>query len=103
IIAVIVSLGINAPYVIDKFQTDEPTQIGVIAGSSDIVAPLIAWSQSQEEPEIEIQTFADQGSDASNEQALKAKIKDGTIEGYLTFGDLDEAGFPLMAFKSEKT
>lgn len=103
IIAIVISLGINAPSIINRFQSDEPTKIGVIEGASELTPLLEQWTESQEEPDFVIVASPDKGSPASNEQMLKQRIADDEIDGYLLFGEPDANGFPKMTYKSEKT
>lgn len=108
IIAIVISIGIHIPFIIEQFdKPDKATNIGYVqmtgednAGTGD---NLKAFYESQENPKIAMVPFEDQGDAAANDKQLKDAIKEGTIKGYLEFGDeLTDNGFPVMTYKSEK-
>lgn len=104
VLLVLIVIGTNVPYVISLFDKNEATPIGMIqsADESSIAADLKAVFDVQENKELDIQLFDDQGSGEANEAYLKKQIQEGQIKGYLTQGELDEAGFPIMTYKSEE-
>lgn len=102
ILALLVSVGSNLPYIISKFQSDKPAEIGMVAG--DVAARLGQYYESQEKAEVIVRQFPDQGSAAANEAAMKEKISAGEIKGYLELGAADAvSGFPKITYKSKAT
>lgn len=109
IIALVIFIGTNLPYIIDKFSGEsEPTKIGYLDSSSggqtdaEIIATLKSYLAKQEQPDLEIVPIADAGSVDANEKALKQAITDGKIEGYIEFAPNDSSAFPAVIFKSEE-
>jgi ABC-2 type transport system permease protein len=102
ILALLVIIGSNLPYIISKFQSDEASEIGMVAG--DVAARLEQYYGSQEKAEVIVRQFPDQGTAAANETAMKERISSGEIKGYLELGEPDAAsGFPKVAYKSKAT
>jgi ABC-2 type transport system permease protein len=102
ILALLVIVGSNLPYIISKFQSGEASEIGMVAG--DVAARLDQFYGSQEKAEVIVRQFPDQGSAAANEAAMKERISSGEIKGYLELGEMDAAsGFPKVAYKSKAT
>ncbi|RCW48913.1 ABC transporter permease [Paenibacillus prosopidis] len=110
IIAVIMTIGINLPYIFSLFSNgDKVTHIGYIqstqaeqAQGSATGDQLKAFFAAQEKPGVNLVPFEDKGSEAENEKQLKQAIADKEINGYLQFGKMTENGFPEMTYKSEK-
>ncbi|OUS78380.1 ABC transporter permease [Paenibacillus sp. MY03] len=108
IIALVISIGINLPYIIEQFDKgDKATNVGYVqmAGEDNQSTgdSLKAFYEAQENPSIVMVPFEDKGDAAANETMLKKAIEDGEIKGYLEFGtELTENGFPVMTYKSEK-
>jgi ABC-2 type transport system permease protein len=101
IIALLVSIGVNLPYIISLFNNDKPASIGAI--NTAITTKLEQFYAAQEDPGIVIKSYPDQGSAAANEKFLKEKISDGEIKGYLEFGEMTAVGFPKVHYKSTAT
>lgn len=110
IIAVIMTIGINLPYIFSQFSSgDKMTNIGYIQSKQAELAQgsatgdqLKAFFEAQEKPGVQLVPFQDKGSAAENEKQLKQAIEDKDIKGYLEFGKMTESGFPEMTYKSEK-
>lgn len=108
IIALVISIGINLPYIIEQFDKgDKATNVGYVqmAGEDNQSTgdSLKAFYEAQENPSIVMVPFEDKGDAAANETMLKKAIEDGEIKGYLEFGTkLTDNGFPVMTYKSEK-
>ncbi|MDQ6421377.1 ABC transporter permease [Paenibacillus sp. LHD-117] len=108
IIALIISIGINLPYIIEQFDKgDKATNVGYIQmtgeDNQNTGDSLKAFYEGQENPSIVMVPFEDQGDAAANEKSLKQAIDDGKIKGYLAFGnELTDSGFPVMTYNSEK-
>lgn len=111
IIAIILSIGVNLPYIISQFDKggDKATSIGYIqsANAEDAAGTatgdsLKAFYEQQENAKLQIIAYPDKGSVEENEKQLKQAIKDNDIKGYLEFGAMTPSGYPEMSYKSEK-
>ncbi|MBM7566078.1 ABC transporter permease [Paenibacillus sacheonensis] len=113
IIAVIMSIGINLPYIISQFSGEgKATVVGYLDSTADktssqlftptrIADMLNKYYGAQEKPELKIVPIADAGSADANEKALKQAVSDDVIDGYLAFTPDPESGFPAVTYKSE--
>jgi len=103
IIAVILSVVVNLPYIISQFSSDDADRIGFVeTNAPDITSKLQQLYGAMEEPDVELVSYPDAGSAEANEAALKKGIADGDIKGYLEFETADGASFPKVTYKSEK-
>ncbi|WP_053372404.1 ABC transporter permease [Paenibacillus sp. FJAT-27812] len=107
IIAVIMTIAINLPYIFSQFGSgDKVTNIGYIQSSqsegSATGEKLNAYFELQEKPGVKFVPYEDKGSEAENEKQLKQAITDKDIKGYLAFGKMTDSGFPEITYKSEK-
>ncbi|MFD0712768.1 ABC transporter permease [Paenibacillus sp. GCM10027626] len=112
IIALIMSIGINMPYIISQFSSGESnaTAIGYIEKSEgsglfsekQVAAMLSDYFNAAEKPDLKMVPFADTGAQESNEKILKEAISDGKIKGYIEFAPNAGTGFPDVIYKSEK-
>ncbi|SFJ50623.1 ABC-2 type transport system permease protein [Paenibacillus sp. UNC496MF] len=114
IIAIIMSIGINLPYMISKFSGEgKPTAVGYVNSAADqakselftptrIADMLSKHYAAQEKPELKLVPIADAGSAEANEKALKRAVADGVVDGYVAFApDPASGGFPAVTYKSE--
>lgn len=101
IIALLVSVAVNLPYIISMFDDNKPDSIG--AAASDLSQRLEKFYASQEDPGVVIKVYPDQGSKEANEKFLKSKISEGEIKGYLEFDGKTDTGFPKVLYKSTAT
>lgn len=111
IIAIILSIGVNFPYILSQFDKgDKVTSVGYIQSAREELAAgsatgdsLKAYFEGQEGSNIKLVPFVDKGETAANEEQLKQAIQDKQIKGYLDFGSaVADNGFPEMTYKSEK-
>lgn len=101
IFVLILTLGLNAPYVISQFNINSVMKIGMVQQhETDIPLKLQAWYAQQEVPDFEVILFPDKGSAEANEQWAKQQIAAGEMDGYLEMGESDETGFPKLVYKS---
>jgi ABC-2 type transport system permease protein len=98
-----ISILINLPSIISVFSSDKPTNVGVLASSSDIPSQIEQYFAKQEKPELKIVLIPDTGSSESNEIAAKAMMEAKAIKGYLEIIDVPASAFPKVIFKSEGT
>lgn len=102
IIAVLLTIGLNVPYVISQFSSDKVKQIGMFEDGSEISTMLHYYLEQQEEKDFELVLVKPGSSDAANEQLIRERIADGEIEGFLELRDVANASFPKIIYKSEK-
>ncbi|WP_274653019.1 ABC transporter permease [Paenibacillus humicola] len=112
ILALIMTIGINLPYIISQFSGEhKAASVGYAdnpadkAGSqlftvSRMAALLGAYYSKQEKPDVRLVPIPAGGTAGAREQALKAAIADGRIDGYLDF-ESGNGGFPVVRYKSE--
>ncbi|MBU5673509.1 ABC transporter permease [Paenibacillus brevis] len=100
VLVLLVSIGMNIPYFIDKFSGGEqgPASVGVMEGSQpEIVASLEAYLQKQGEFGFTLHKF-----EGENEETLRAELKAGNIDGYLKFNQNGQSAFPTVSYISNK-
>jgi len=100
VIALLTSVMINVAYLISMNPFSEPDRIGFVESDAPAVTDRLKdYYGSQEKPLIELIGYPDAGSAEANEAAMKERIRNGEIEGYLDFeGD---GLFPEITYKSE--
>ncbi|MBJ6362844.1 ABC transporter permease [Paenibacillus sp. GCM10012307] len=103
IIAVILSIGVNLPYIISQFKSEGgATKVGyTLSNLPEVTEPLKTYFDTNEGTNIHLVSYPDQGSQEGNEQVLKQGIKDGEISGYILLEEDAAAGFPKVTYKSE--
>ncbi|MFC3341714.1 ABC transporter permease [Paenibacillus abyssi] len=102
IIAIILSIGVNLPYIISQFNKDEPANIGFIeTNAPEVTGPLKAYYEGMENPGLKLISYPDTGSGEANEEALRQAIISGDIKGYILFESNEAVGFPKVFYKSE--
>jgi len=103
IISILLSVIVNLPWIISQFsKDDEPDRIGFVENDAPAVTErLQAYYGSQEKPDIELVAYPDAGSDEANDAAMKERLKNKEIKGYLVF-ETEGLVFPAVAYKSEK-
>lgn len=100
VLALLVTVGLNVPYFIDKFtgSDGEPIAVGVITGNQpEIAQTLIAYQAKQGAGGFTLVEYAQ-----ADVQTLSQDIESGKIEGYLRFGDGNEGAFPSVTYTSKK-
>lgn len=112
IIALILTVGVNLPYLFTKFGNNDGTKVSSIGYIQSTVPDQSAGTATAEQLKsffdqtensgIKLIAYDDQGSADANEDRLKKAINDGEIKGYLTFGKMSDSGFPEMTYKTEK-
>ncbi|MWC30361.1 ABC transporter permease [Paenibacillus sp. MMS18-CY102] len=110
IIAIILSVVVNLPYLISQFSSNTPDKVGYIGSTqqeasssiSTIGEQLETYFKKQDEPDYEFVKVNNQGSPEANEKALVDKLAAGELDAYVTFNQEDQpSGFPQMIIKSE--
>ncbi|GIP54214.1 MULTISPECIES: ABC transporter permease [Paenibacillus] len=101
ILALLVTIGLNVPYFIDKFTGDDgPAAIGLIhSNQPELAGSLKAYQDKQGEGTT---GFTLVEYDQADEQVLQKDIESGKIDGYLQFGEGTEGAFPTVTYISKK-
>jgi len=115
IIAVLLSVIVNLPYIISQFSSNTPDRIGyagaatTIAGSDvlpgDIGSGLEAYFKKQEKPGYEFVRVAgaDSADEGANARALNEALENGDIDAYVVFASAGETEFfPKMELRAKK-
>lgn len=100
ILALLVSIGLNIPYFIDKFTGDvgATAKIGLVSGNQpEIVESLKSYGAKQTG-----NTYTFVNYDVADDATLKKDIEDGKIDGYLNFNQGTEGAFPEVSYISSK-
>ncbi len=97
--AVILSVLVNLPNIIDRFSSDQPDRIGMVQDSSEIPGRLAKVFSSKENPDIVIVPLSGSGDEA--EKAGKAQIQAGEIKGYVQLVPAADGSFPKAVYKSQ--
>lgn len=100
VLALLVTVGMNVPYFIDKFTGSDagPAAVGVIHGNQPAIAEsLIAYQTKQGAGGFSLVEY-----DQADEQTLRQDIDSGKIDGYLQFGEGNEGAFPSVTYISKK-
>lgn len=101
IIAILVSIVVNLPYILTQFSGDEPDRIGYVETEApEVTERLKLYYGSMENPGLELVAYPDAGSAEANEDKMKERIRNGEIKGYLNF-EFDGKTFPSVIYKSE--
>ena len=103
VMALIISIVVNLPFIFSLFQTDKADHFGMIRDADGIAEQLRAVLASGESGGAVLQVYDDQGSAEANESFLRDKMREGEIIGYLLVTGYDAAGFPTLQYKSEDT
>ncbi|WP_410770900.1 ABC transporter permease [Fontibacillus sp. BL9] len=102
VLALLVTIGMNVPYFIDRFtgNDDGPTAIGIIQSNQpELANSLKAYQDKQQQGTA---GFALVEYEQADEQVLRNDMENGKIDGYLQFGDGNEGAFPSVTYVSEK-
>lgn len=100
ILALILSIALNIPYIIDKFTGEDQgtIKIGVVTVKEpEVAASFIAYSGKQENAAYELVEYS-----AGQEQQLSQDLKEGKIKGYLQFEESKGGLFPGVSYTSKK-
>ncbi|NDI35253.1 ABC transporter permease [Chengkuizengella sediminis] len=101
IIALIMCIGLNVPYIITVFSSDEPVKIGFLEDNSEIATSVQQYFQKQEDADVEIVLFGEKNTIEENEQMAMDKLNEGEIEGYIQLKNEEVDGFPIVVYTSE--
>lgn len=101
IIVLLLSIGMNLPYIIDQFKGDsaksEGTTIAVIAEEGNQAAELLkAYVSPEGMPQATMVQYA-----SSDDAELKKALDEETVEGYITFAEPIGEGLPPVTYHSK--
>ncbi|CEH28685.1 ABC transporter permease [Aneurinibacillus migulanus] len=97
ILALIISLGVNLPYIISLFSSNEPTSIGLVQGkATSIEKSLEQYFAKQEKTSFKIVPYKD-----ASEAKLNKEVEAGKIDGYLTLEEEKAGAFPKIVYHGE--
>ncbi|WP_151735739.1 ABC transporter permease ['Paenibacillus yunnanensis' Narsing Rao et al. 2020] len=102
IIVLLITIGMNIPYFIDKFNGEdkaaEAARIGVVADSGIPAAELLTAYTAPEgsDNKVTLESFP-----SAEDAALVKGLDEGDIEGYLTFGTAGGEGVPPVTYHSK--
>lgn len=101
ILVLLLSIGMNLPYIIDQFKgdskTNAETQIAVIAEEGNQVAELLkAYTSPEGMPQAKVVQYT-----SADDAELKKALDEGTVEGYVTFAEPTGEGLPPVTYHSE--
>lgn len=97
ILAIIITVGLNVPYIIKLFQGDEAAkaeQVGLLYSSQPEVAAELEKYTTQSGNK----DFAFVKYEGTNEDQLKKDVKEGKIEGYVSFETKEGGVFPKAVY-----
>ncbi|WP_379127866.1 ABC transporter permease [Paenibacillus sp. sgz500958] len=103
ILVVLLSIGMNIPYMIKMFQGDDGGEnagvhLAVVAQSGNQASELLKSYVSRVQPASEI--TVDQYTSADDSK-LQQDIKDGKVDGYVEFGTDSDPGLSSVTFYSQ--
>ncbi|MGG3284176.1 ABC transporter permease [Paenibacillus solani] len=102
IFALIISIGINLPYLIqlftgDKAGAEDISRIGLVYGQEQLLAEQLETTWSS----LPATSYEFVKYETADEAALNKDIENGSIEGYLKFEKQDGNTFPTVVYSSE--
>jgi len=102
IFALIISIGINLPYLIqlftgDKAGAEDITRIGLVYGQEQLLAEQLETTWSS----LPATSYEFVKYETADEAALNKDIENGSIEGYLKFEKQEGNTFPTVVYSSE--
>lgn len=100
ILALIISLGINLPFIIESFSSGQPKKIGVITDQSEVAAKLEEYFTKQEKPKLKMVILPDLGSQEANEKKAIEELTYKNIKAFLQFTNDDKSTFPKVTYKA---
>lgn len=101
IIVLLITIGMNIPYFIDKFNGDDKasdgTRIGVVTEAGTPASDLLLNYTAPEGTEnmVTLESY-----DSADDAALVKGLDEGDIEGYLTFDTASGEGVPPVMYHS---
>lgn len=100
ILALIMTVGVNIPFLISQFSSNEPTSIGLVQGGdyTEIAKSFEGQLVKHGSSDLKLVTSA-------SEEELRKKVDSGDLEGYLKFdpkkdaaGNVEKQAFPQIVF-----
>lgn len=103
IFALLISIGINLPYLIqlftgDKAGAEEVNRIGLVYGQEQQLAEQLETTWSN----LPATSYELVKYETADEAAINKDIENGIIEGYLKFEEQEGSTFPAVVYSSEE-
>ncbi|MGZ9585484.1 ABC transporter permease [Paenibacillus marinisediminis] len=96
ILALLMTIGVNLPYVISLFDKNEPTKLGMLNGGYPAIEEAFSKTlQEQNNPDLQLLPAV------GSEDQLKKDVEEGNIDGYLKFVKPEagtEESFPQIVY-----
>ncbi|THF77986.1 ABC transporter permease [Cohnella fermenti] len=104
LIALLLVVGSNLPYLIDKMaKGGGPVKVGYAQSEqADLVTSLSAVLSALPEPKVELVPVETPADEAGRTAALRQAIEEKMIKGYLQFVTTGDASFPSVTYLSKK-
>jgi ABC-2 type transport system permease protein len=101
ILAVLATVVINLPSVIEYFSSKSPTKIGVFPDESPVAAKLLDYAAGQPQLDFQLVPLDAHGDAAARESYAKEQVAAKAIKGYLRFSAAEGEAFPSVTYNSE--
>lgn len=85
IIAVVITIGVNLPVIIEKFSTDDPVRVGVVQEGVSNAVMLSDYFKANPGSNISIVLFSKGANVQQNDGYLQSEMDAGKIDGYLYY------------------
>ncbi|MEW9104733.1 ABC transporter permease, partial [Paenibacillus sp.] len=100
ILALIMTVGVNIPFLISQFSSNEPTSIGLVQGGDYAEIAKSFEEQLTKHGSSDLKLVP-----SASEEELRKKVDSGDLEGYLKFdpkkdaaGNVEKQAFPQVVF-----
>lgn len=103
VIAILFTIIMNVPYVIQQFSSDKVKQVGTFDDGGEVVTMLKSYLQAQDEKEFELVLYRPQSTQELNDQFIRDELAAGHIDGFLQINNNEEASFPSVVYKSDRS
>ncbi|ERI09537.1 ABC transporter permease [Aneurinibacillus aneurinilyticus] len=98
ILALIISLGVNLPYIISLFSNNESASIGLVPGKfTSIEKSLEQHFMKQEKTDFKIVPYPN-----ASEVELNKEVEAGKLDGYLTLEEEKVGAFPKIVYHGKE-
>ncbi len=103
ILALIISIAINMPYLIAHLSSHAPTRVGIVQSESNIPSLLKKYFRIQKSSNVSVVIFPARQSVAADESMLNKAVASGKIQGYVELNQVKGAAFPQVTYKSKQS
>lgn len=103
VLAVILTVLINLPYIINYFSSDEVKRIGAWDDGSPLTESLDSYFSQLDEAGLDIILLPEQ-SENEQQAYIEQQVKNDEVSGFVTWQEsVDEGSFPELVYLSEGT